>query len=69
MTHKEFLTLTSEQKWSLFRLFNRESTRERKLGVNYMSWLDKYVCNYGDYVGVEWCNMFVGIERDGYTHT
>ena len=25
--------------------------------------------NYGDYVGAEWCGMFIGIESDGYTHS
>lgn len=26
--------------------------------------------NYGDYIGIaDWRGMFVGIERDGYTHT
>ena len=24
---------------------------------------------YGDFIGGEWKGMFVGIERDGYTHT
>ena len=23
----------------------------------------------GDYVGVPWCGMYVGIELDGHTHT
>lgn len=25
--------------------------------------------NYGDYIGGPWKGMFLGIERDGYTHT
>ena len=25
--------------------------------------------NYGDYVGFEWCGMFLGVEKDGYTHS
>jgi len=24
---------------------------------------------YGDYYGINWCGMFIGIERDGYTHS
>ena len=25
--------------------------------------------NYGQYIGGEWCGMFLGIEKDGYAHT
>jgi hypothetical protein len=25
--------------------------------------------NYGDYAGIQWCGMFLGIEKDGYTHS
>lgn len=24
---------------------------------------------YGDFVGLQWSGMFVGIEKDGYAHT
>ena len=27
------------------------------------------VQNYGDYCGLAWCGMFIGIEKDGYAHT
>lgn len=27
------------------------------------------VIDYGDYVGLSWCGMFLGIEKDGYTHS
>ncbi len=27
------------------------------------------VQQYGEYCGLSWCNMFVGIEKDGYTHS
>jgi hypothetical protein len=27
------------------------------------------VMYYGDFIGVIWCNMFLGIEQDGYTHS
>jgi hypothetical protein len=26
------------------------------------------ICSYGDYAGINWCGMFLGIEKDGYTH-
>lgn len=29
----------------------------------------KTVHNYGDYMGVQWHGMFLGIEKDGYTHS
>jgi hypothetical protein len=25
--------------------------------------------DFGDYCGLTWCGMFIGIEPDGYTHT
>ena len=25
--------------------------------------------NFPEYIGVQWCGMFVGIEKDGYAHT
>ena len=27
------------------------------------------VQQYHDYCGIPWCGMFVGIEKDGYTHS
>jgi hypothetical protein len=27
------------------------------------------VSDYGDYCGLGWCGMFMGIEKDGYTHS
>jgi hypothetical protein len=27
------------------------------------------ICSYGDYAGINWCGMFLGIEKDGYTHS
>jgi hypothetical protein len=24
---------------------------------------------FGNYCGIEWCGMFIGIESDGYTHS
>ena len=69
MKHSEFLKLTIPQRWSLFRVYMRDCTEPRLWGLNYIDWLDHYTCNYGDYVGVDWCGMFLGIERDGYTHS
>lgn len=25
--------------------------------------------NHGDFIGANWCGMFVGIEKDGHSHT
>jgi len=69
MTHEQFLTLTEAQRWSLFRVYNRDDTKERQLGMNYIDWLAHCVTNYCGYVGVQWCDMFLGIEPDGYTHS
>lgn len=48
---------------SLDKLYQRDSQ-----GVTRDQFFQK-VENFGDYVGVIWAGMFVGIEKDGYSHT
>ena len=56
--------MTGQQVDAVFKLFRRspdgsDSPRDFFLRVY----------SYGDYCGLSWCGMFVGIEKDGHTHT
>jgi hypothetical protein len=62
------MKLTREQRVALKRLYDRTgdtiapfspSYREFRREVQYM----------GDCIMVRWCGMWLGIERDGYTHS
>ena len=37
-------------------------------GMSYLAFR-RLAKNYGDYIMVLWCNMWLGIEKDGYTHS
>ncbi len=56
--------MSPEQATAVKRLYSRSSdgsqTREEFF---------KRVQNYGDYCGLGWNGMFLGIEKDGYTHS
>ena len=71
-THTDFLALTKEQKYRLHEVFNREGTVERVQGMNFIDWLEKFTSApsmLADYVGVNWCGMYLGIETDGHCHS
>jgi hypothetical protein len=56
--------LTKEQGRTLARLYERNhEPRQSFLAFR------RTVKHYGDYVGIFWCNMFIGIEKDGYAHS
>lgn len=56
--------MTPDQAESVERLFARSSD-----GSNTLVEFFARVENYGDYCGLLWCGMFIGIEKDGYTHS
>ena len=83
MTTTYVKATTRAQREALLRLFQRDFPgwwpRSRpnyngpgRVTVPSMQWRrfrKGFHWNYGDYIGGYWKGMFVGIERDGYTHT
>ena len=57
------MKITIEQKIAIKRLYDRNS-----LGVSYLQ-LRRTVKRGYDCLMVEWCGMWIGIEKDGYTHS
>jgi hypothetical protein len=56
--------MTPEQVEAIGKLFNRSAD-----GSPSRHQFFSRVENYGDYAGIKWCGMFLGIEKDGYTHS
>jgi 7,8-dihydro-6-hydroxymethylpterin-pyrophosphokinase len=44
-------------------------TRNPDGSVNQAHFFNRVHPHVGGYCGLDWCGMFVGIEKDGYTHT
>lgn len=57
--------LTSEQRKAVKLLYDRS----HKVTESYRTFRRRFQQCYGDYIGGQWCNMFIGIELDGYTHS
>lgn len=59
--------LTRDQVDAVYRLWERSPDGAR----SYLEFRRRVNEPYGirDYAYIEWCNMYVGIEADGYTHT
>jgi hypothetical protein len=57
------MTITREQKIAIKRLYDRAS-----LDVSYLQFRRTVKRGYNCLM-VEWCGMWVGIEKDGYTHS
>ncbi len=55
--------MTDEQAQAVRQLFDRNPD-----GSTLREFFDR-VEPYGDYCGLGWCGMFIGIEKDGYTHS
>jgi hypothetical protein len=66
------MTYTEEQKKSLERVFQRtienENLTEKEVHIKRVEFLGK-VENCGEYIMVPFCGMWLGIEKDGYTHS
>lgn len=56
--------MTIKQIDSAIKLFERNPDGSN----DFMEWFARFE-NYGDYAGIKWCGMFIGIESDGYTHS
>ena len=57
------MKLTKDQQRSLLRKWKQDDQ-----GMTYLQFR-RTVMDYGDFVMVKWCQMYLGIERDGYTHS
>ena len=66
------MTLNKAQQLALFRVFCRDNP---SAATNFAMWSRAYrrfrrkVQIGRDYALVPWCNMWLGIELDGYTHS
>ena len=62
------LKLSKSQQRAVKNLYDRlEDTDDRE---SFLAFRRRVMPGIGgDYVGIPWCGMYVGIELDGYTHT
>ena len=60
---------TRAQREALQRLYLRwKGTGDTKAPKSYRELRKRVMPGFG-YIGVEWCGMFIGIEKDGYAHS
>ena len=63
---------TREQREAILRLFRRDwpdhPWSQFPNNRTFRAFRSRFR-KYGDYIGGEWHGMFIGIERDGYTHS
>ena len=57
--------ITRSQREAVKRLYDRSPDG----AVSYLAFRRRFRLFFGDYIGAEWCGMFIGIEEDGYTHS
>jgi hypothetical protein len=55
--------ITKAQRQALFRKWCQDDN-----GMSYREFR-RTVQHHGDFIIVQWCNMWLGIELDGYAHT
>jgi hypothetical protein len=60
----DLIFLTKPQRQSVYRKYLRNAN-----GAKSYKEFRRKVLHGGDYVGLVWCGMYVGIEKDGYAHT
>jgi len=58
------ITLTKAQRIALHRLYLRDTT----VAASYRQFR-RSVQHGWDCIMIEWCGMWLGIEKDGYTHS
>lgn len=58
------MVLTKPQRQAIYKLYCRDSNGHG----TYKAFRKKVQQGY-DCIMIHWCNMWVGIEADGYTHT
>ena len=66
--------MTPAQKKAVFSLFRRNTDGAKDYDEFLARFTPGLCCSAeqdkpGDYVGGSWCQMYVGIETDGHTHT
>ncbi len=60
------MVTTKEQRKAIFDLYRRNADGSK----TYREFRKRVAHYFGGYIGINgWCGMFVGIEKDGYTHT
>jgi len=57
--------ITRDQREAIKRLYDRSSDG----AVSYLAFRRRFRLCLGDYIGAQWCGMFIGIETDGHTHS
>ena len=61
--------ITRSQREAVKRLYDRSPDG----AVSYLAFrrrfIDYSIGNIDNYIGAQWCGMFIGIETDGYTHS
>ena len=64
------MILTKEQRQALKRVFNRMQGDDKPKYTNYRA-MRRNVCIYvgGDCIGLNLGYIWIGIEKDGYTHS
>lgn len=65
---KEILVMPEWMTPQQFAAVNRLYARNEDEAESRVAFFGR-VQNYGDYCGLAWCGMFIGIEKDGYTHS
>ena len=61
------ITLTKAQRKAVYRKYLHNPNGAQ----SYREFRNRIEPGFGDnsYVGLMWCGMFIGIERDGHTHS
>ena len=60
------LILTKAQRKAVYRLFTHNPSGAH----TYKEFRSRFVAQYGGYIAIyDWCGMYVGVEKDGYTHS
>ena len=57
--------ITRDQREAIKRLYDRSPDG----AVSYLAFRRRFRLCLGDYIGAQWCGMFIGIETDGHTHS
>jgi hypothetical protein len=65
MEHNRLEGATPDQLIALVKLYWRNADGAQ----TYNEFRNRAHSYHGGYIGLDWCGMFIGIEKDGYTHS
>lgn len=64
------MVLTKEQRKSLKRIYDRDQNSNNPECTSYRAFRRTVqYASYDSYIMVNWAGMWLGIEKDGYTHS